>query len=203
MPQQYSSGGLSGVLLTSDGKIVVRITALDGDGTQRTILCTSTGKIITRVTGVDENGVQRTLLLTPTGKVITRITGLDPDSTQRTVLLSAKGEVRVLGDLDSEDTTTDALGGAETYTSESFGLVGYKKIVGTCYADQPGTLYVEQSQDDTNWDLISSFPVNVDVSNPRGAGFQIDILAPYGRVRYVNLATANTVFRLYAYVRVI
>lgn len=190
-------------MLTSDGKIVVRITAVDADGNQRTVLLTEDGKVITRVTGVDENGDQQTLLLTSDGKVITRITGLDEASTQRVVLLSTKGEVRVLGDLDLERSTTTTLGGAGTYTSESFGLDGYQKIVGSCYANQPGTLYIEQSQDNTNWDLISSFPVNVDLTGPRGAGFQIDVLAPYGRVRYVNLAVAQTAFRLFAYVRVI
>lgn len=95
--------------------------------------------------------------------------------------------------------TTTALGGAGTYTSASFATSSATKIVGTCLADQPGTLYVEQSQDGTNWDVSSSFPVNTD-PNSRGLEFIVEIAAPYGRARYVNLATAQTVFRLYVYV---
>ena len=110
-------------------------------------------------------------------------------------------QVIVQADIDLIDSTTTALAGAATYTSSFFSLNGYEKIVGTCLADQPGTLYVEQSQDGVNWDLISPFPVNTDPNN-RGVGFEVDVLAPYGRVRYVNLATANTVFRLYTFLKV-
>lgn len=203
MAQQFVAPGGAVYTTTADGKLLVLCEGLDEHGVQHSILVTSMGKVITRVTGVDANGVQHTLLLTSSGKVITQITGLDEASTQRVVLLSTKGEVRILGDLDLEDSTTVVLIGAATYTSASFGLDGYQKIVGSAYADQPGTLYIEQSQDNTNWDIISSFPVNVDLLNPRGVGFQVDVLAPHGRVRYVNLATAQTAFRLYAYVRVI
>lgn len=205
MPQQYHPGaaGLSGVLLTPDGKIYVRITAIDEDGVQRTILTTPEGKLITRITGVDSSGTQRTVLLTPDGKVIVRMTGLDEAGVQRTILTTPEGKIYIFGELDLVDSTIATIGADGSYASASFGLNGYHKIVGSCYANQPGTLYVEQSQDNTNWDVISSFPVNVDLTNPRGAGFQIDVLAPYGRVRYVNLATANTTFRLYTHMRVI
>lgn len=97
------------------------------------------------------------------------------------------------------DSTTTALAGGATYTSAAFDTSTATKIVGTCLADQPGTLHVEQSQDGINWDVISSRPVTVD-PNSRGTEFDVEVAAPYGRVRYVNLATAQTVFRLYTYV---
>lgn len=102
-------------------------------------------------------------------------------------------------DLANVDSTTAALAGSATYTATAFGLDGYQKIVGSVFADQAGTLYVEQSQDGTNWDVISAFAVAANV----GQGFQVDIVAFYGRVRYVNGATAQTIFRLYTNLRVI
>ena len=44
---------------------------VDEDGVQHNILVTSTGKLIVRVTGLDANNVQRTVLLTTNGEVLT------------------------------------------------------------------------------------------------------------------------------------
>lgn len=97
------------------------------------------------------------------------------------------------------DSKTDVLEANETYTSPTFNLSGYRKIVGSVIADQVGTLYVEQSQDNVNWDMRSSYPVAADVM----IGFISPVLAPYGRVRYVNGGTTQTKFRLYTNLRVI
>lgn len=161
------------------------------------------GKLRRDIFGIDEAGDQQQILVTPDGKVIVRITALDENGVQRVILVTEEGKVLIFGELDQVDATTVILAGDATYTSAAFSLLGYHKIVGTAIADEPGTLYVEQSQDNVNWDLISSLPVNVDLTNPRSAGFQIDVLAPFGRVRYVNLATAQTVFRLTTHLRVI
>ena len=93
--------------------------------------------------------------------------------------------------------TTTALGANASYTSGSFTVSGYGRIVGSCYADQAGTLYVEQSSDGTNFDVQSTF------SYSAGAllGFSVEVVAPTARVRYVNGATAQTVFRLYVRAR--
>jgi len=71
------------------------------------------------------------------------------------------------------------------------------RIVGSVYADQAGTLYVEQSPDGANWDVVDSFSV----SAGSGLGFSVEKVCPYARVRYVNGATAQAVFRLYVYKR--
>jgi hypothetical protein len=102
-----------------------------------------------------------------------------------------------LNELTSQASTTTPLAAGATYTSAVFTCAGFARIVGTVYADQAGTLYVEQSADGTNFDSSSSFSVSA------GApfGFTVEVVAPNARIRYVNGATAQTVFRLYAFTR--
>jgi hypothetical protein len=56
---------------------------------------------------------------------------------------------------------------------------------------------VEQSPDGANWDIVDSYSVSA------GAGlkFSVEKVLPYARVRFVNGATAQAVFRLYVYRR--
>jgi hypothetical protein len=93
--------------------------------------------------------------------------------------------------------TTTPLGANGTYTSGSLTVSGYGRIVGTVFADQAGTLYIEQSSDGTNWDASTS--VSVSASTP--TSFSVEVVAPTARVRYVNGATAQTAFRLYVRAR--
>ena len=67
-------------------------------------------------------------------------------------------------------------------------------VVGMVFADQTGTLFIEESMDNTNWDVSTSIPV---VANT-GQSFKQDIFGPFVRVRYVNDATPQTKFRLTA-----
>lgn len=109
---------------------------------------------------------------------------------------SGNPEVSLTGSLPLLDSTTTALGASGTYTTTgTFGLAGYKSIVGSAYSDQDGTLLVEQSQDGTNWDVQST--VTVTGGSP-SAGFDVDVVGTYGRLTYTNGATAQTTFRLYA-----
>lgn len=67
-------------------------------------------------------------------------------------------------------------------------------IAGSVFADQPGTLYVEQSFDGTNFDVSWSSAITASA----GVGFNETLLAPIVQVRYVNGATAQGVLRLFA-----
>jgi hypothetical protein len=67
-------------------------------------------------------------------------------------------------------------------------------VVGMVFADQAGNIFIEQSMDGTNWDLSTTYAVSAN----DGKGFKEEIFAPYVRVRYVNGATPQTVFRLTA-----
>ncbi len=68
------------------------------------------------------------------------------------------------------------------------------KIVGSVWADQPGTLFVEQSFDGTNFDAA----ITVAVTASTGASIDQDVIAPVFRLRYVNGATNQGRFRLFA-----
>jgi len=93
--------------------------------------------------------------------------------------------------------TTTALAASGSYTSSSIITNGHSRITGSVFADQAGTLNVQQSSDGTNWDVVSSFSVLASA----GTGFSVELVCPYVRLNYVNGATAQTVFRLYSFFR--
>lgn len=68
-------------------------------------------------------------------------------------------------------------------------------LVGIVFADQAGNLFVDQSADGVNWDLTSTAYA---VSASAGKTFKEEIYGPFVRVRYVNGATPQGVFRLAA-----
>lgn len=69
------------------------------------------------------------------------------------------------------------------------------RITGSVFADQAGTIYIEQSGDGgTNWDVSTSYALSAGASS----GFSEEILLPYVRVRYVNGATNQGAFRIFA-----
>lgn len=86
------------------------------------------------------------------------------------------------------------LTGNATYASDVVNTLNADRIVGTVFADQGGTLYIEQSPDGTNWDISTSYTLT---SND-GKGFSEEVLAPFFRVRVTNGATPQTAFRVYA-----
>lgn len=102
----------------------------------------------------------------------------------------------------SLDSTTTPLAANSTYTtggSGYFSLSGMRRIVGSAISDQSGTLLVQQSPDGSNWDIGSSFAVSAGTTAGNGVGFSVEVVCPYGRLVYNNGATAQTVFRLYAW----
>lgn len=91
------------------------------------------------------------------------------------------------------DSTSIPLAANGVYTSGNL-LVGLAdKVVGSVFADQAGTIFIEQSADGTNWDISTSYAVTAS----DGKGFSEDILLPQVRVRYVNGTTIQTAFRLW------
>lgn len=91
--------------------------------------------------------------------------------------------------------TLAPLAGSAAYTSPSIPVVGAGgvSIVGTVFSDQSGTLSIQQSYDNANFDANN----NISVTANQGQGIEISVLAPYFRVVYTNGSTAQTVFRLY------
>jgi hypothetical protein len=151
------------------------------------------------------------------------------------------------------DSTTTPLAANATYmTAIPFDVTKYKTIVGSVIADQTGTLYIQQSNDGVNFDVMTSVSVTAVAPNwaastaysvgnqvnangnvyrcttagtsassgsgPSGVGtsisdgtvtwsyigplsgqgFEVDAIGVKGRLFYVNGATAQGMFRLYA-----
>jgi hypothetical protein len=98
------------------------------------------------------------------------------------------------------DSTVTALGDGATYTGDSKACDKYARIVGSIYTDHASTLYIDQSQDGTNWDYYSDFAVTAST----GLAFSAEVVAPYCRMRVVNSAgAAQTALRSYARGRVV
>ena len=102
-----------------------------------------------------------------------------------------------LGKLVLIDYTVTPLGANASWISKVDDDPATGRVVGSVYADQAGTIYIEQSPNGTNWDVVDSFSV----TGGAGLGFTVEKVCPYARVRYVNGATAQTTFRLYVYKR--
>lgn len=95
------------------------------------------------------------------------------------------------------DSTTTLLADGATYTGTQFATAGYNKIIGSVYSNATGTLYVDQSQDGTNYDVIDTIAY---VGGVFTGGFSVEVVAPYARIRFIDTpVTAQTAFRLYAY----
>jgi hypothetical protein len=89
-------------------------------------------------------------------------------------------------------TTQILAGGGSTTISLQAGREDY--VVGMVFADQAGNIFIEQSMDGSHWDLSTTYAV----AAGDGKGFKEEIFAPYVQVRYVNGATPQGTFRLYA-----
>jgi len=88
--------------------------------------------------------------------------------------------------------TDTLLGNAEVFTGERKLTDSWNFLRGTVFSDQSGTLHVEQSADGVNWDTDSTTAV----TGGTGAAWEVTPVAGYWRLRYVNGATPQTVFRL-------
>ncbi|MEM4846445.1 MAG: hypothetical protein QW794_01640 [Thermosphaera sp.] len=91
--------------------------------------------------------------------------------------------------------TTTALAANASWSSGPIDMLNHSKLYVTVFADQAGTLYIDQSPDGSNWDVTES----ISVSANTGVAVVREIAGRYARVRYVNGATAQTVFRLYVW----
>jgi hypothetical protein len=90
--------------------------------------------------------------------------------------------------------TTDVLGNAGVWTSPARPTDTADNIVGLVFSDQTGTLNIEQSADGTNYDLVET----VAVTGGTGTSFSKPLYGSTVRLRYVNGATPQTVFRINA-----
>ena len=107
---------------------------------------------------------------------------------------------RTLGEVGSLvflGSTVTPLGISASWTSPVDNGSNTGRICGSVFADQAGTLFIEQSPDSSNWDVVDSYTISANA----GIGFSVEKVAEYIKVRYVNGRTAQTVFRLFVYRR--
>jgi len=85
--------------------------------------------------------------------------------------------------------------GTNIYTSGTKLRDRHDTVAGSVYADQNGTIYVEQSPDGENWDISTSYNITAE----DGKGFSEALLQPFWRLRFVNTSNDDQeAFRLSA-----
>jgi len=90
------------------------------------------------------------------------------------------------------ETTTPLAAGAEYIgTALDRHLRTHAWFHAMAFADVDGTIYIDQSLDGTNWDLVSS----TSLTGGTGKALSVRVVARYVRIRYVNGTVAQTVFR--------
>lgn len=84
------------------------------------------------------------------------------------------------------------LTGASRDTAAVAGGVGtrFKNFIAEVFTDQPGTLFIDKSTDNTTWRQAATLAVAAGVN----ATLEAKITCRYYRLRYVNGATVQTVF---------
>lgn len=99
----------------------------------------------------------------------------------------------VTGSVLSGNSSTSALNAAATFTGTGVDVSAYASVVVAVKTDQAGTLYVEFSPDNTNWDSSLSFSVAAASSEVH----RLSVTRKYCRVRFTNTSASNqTYFRL-------
>lgn len=87
------------------------------------------------------------------------------------------------------------LAAAATFESASLDGLTYKKITGRAFADQAGTIEIQQSDDGTTWDTSKTLEITAGTA----VFYDEPIYCRYIKVQYTNGATAQTAFRISGY----
>lgn len=99
--------------------------------------------------------------------------------------------------ISTNNATTTPLAGNATYTGTADDVTDYVAMSISLVVDQSGTLYIEFSQDNTNWDHSQTYVITVtSAGTAEGFSFQGMAEARYFRIKYTNGATLQGVFRL-------
>lgn len=95
--------------------------------------------------------------------------------------------------VDSGNSSTTNLASGATFTGTGTSDLAYSGFQFQLYADQPCTVYMEQSIDNVNWDISDMFTVYAGIGN----GSTAQLVSSYYRIRVTNNGpAATTVFRL-------
>lgn len=106
---------------------------------------------------------------------------------------STNGNIVITGTPDTGNSSSSALNTGATFTGTGKDVSAYPSVVVAALTDQAGTLYIEFSPNNTNWDSSLSFSVTASVNEVH----RITVTRQYFRVRFTNTSGSNqTYFRL-------
>ena len=125
---------------------------------------------------------------TPSGGVVS-IQGV---SGGQTVPVSGTISASQTGNIDAGNSSTTPLAGSGTFSGTGIDVSVYGVITVFVFADQAGTLNIEFSTNNTNWDDVNSYPISASTAFSVQFGPQ----AKFFRVVYQNGSSAQSVFRL-------
>ena len=100
------------------------------------------------------------------------------------------------GIVDSNNSTTSTLSGSGTYTGTGTDVTLYSTLTVMFDTDVDGTLKVQFSADNSNWDREKEIVADTDIST--GSVHTFEIISQYYRVVYENGSSAQSHFRLQA-----
>lgn len=88
------------------------------------------------------------------------------------------------------NTTTTPLNAGATFTGTSVDVSAYPSIVVAARTDQPGTMVVEFSIDNTNWDSALTYSVSANTNEVH----RVVITRRYFRIKFTNTSASNQTF---------
>lgn len=94
---------------------------------------------------------------------------------------------------DQRRESTQAVNANATVTGQSYDLEDYERFTAAAFADADGTLIIEQSPNDSDWDLRTETAVSAN----RGESLTIELELRYARATYENGSQNQTEFRLF------
>jgi len=128
---------------------------------------------------------------------ITELQGINTElDGQSTTLTSLDGKI-LENLIDSNNSTTATLGAGATFTGTGTDVSKYAAVAITIFADQDSAvdgMQFQFSSDNTNWDEVNSYNLDISVSQTRR--FQFPVTAQYFRFVYTNGATPQGTFRV-------
>jgi hypothetical protein len=93
--------------------------------------------------------------------------------------------------IDSGNSTTASLAASASFVGTSTATSGYNAIRVSLKTDQNSTLYIEQSSDNTNWDITDTYMYHTSVGLFGGVG---QVISPYYRVCVKNTGVSNQTY---------
>ena len=116
-------------------------------------------------------------------------------STVTTATTLTTGNIQSIQTQFTDSTTALAAGATFTGTTRDITTTPRRnRVTARAFADQAGTLFIEQSRDSTTWRNPATHSVAVAVGETRQ--LTVDIVTRYWRVRYLNGATLQGAFEL-------